>query len=485
MIKLEDHVDSSSAARMYRNFASNVSDFQPTSICDQRIIDSQEDAEHNETKIQFLPSQSYSNPTSYPQIIQMPPITAIPQPAATSHIIKTTLSSYHPKQSNIPQEITGNQTSTIKYCPSAHIDSVHSMETESSACSSSNNNNMSPTSTENTVSTITRIPVESSTNNNGRITEIVPYPSSSSPSRSSKSQTEQQTTPPDTTKKSSGTRRPEKPAMSYINMIAMAIRESPQKKLTLSEIYNCLKNRFDFFRGNYVGWKNSVRHNLSLNECFVKIPKTMGLSKPSKGHYWTIDQKSEYMFEDESSLRRRPRGFRRKHQIKSYASGNGFFADTGVYNASLTDISSSYAAQTTYAYDYPPAGSYSESWAHTTNTLPQYTHLPHNPIQSSSPPPASVQSGANSSLDFGNYQYNSGHYSSNLDNGIRTMSISLPPVSHMSGTTSTGAIMDRKPYGAALTPPIPTPPLHLSNFNPSANPYLETKYCNTYSPQNS
>ncbi|CAG7817898.1 unnamed protein product, partial [Allacma fusca] len=56
---------------------------------------------------------------------------------------------------------------------------------------------------------------------------------------------------------------------------------------------------------------NSVRHNLSLNECFIKLPK--GLGRPGKGHYWTIDPSSEYMFE-EGSFRRRPRGFRRKCQ---------------------------------------------------------------------------------------------------------------------------------------------------------------------------
>lgn len=45
----------------------------------------------------------------------------------------------------------------------------------------------------------------------------------------------------------------------------------------------------------------------------------VGLGKPGKGHYWTIDPKLAYMFEDEGSLRRRPRGFRRKHQMKQYA----------------------------------------------------------------------------------------------------------------------------------------------------------------------
>ncbi|XP_010210469.1 PREDICTED: forkhead box protein F1, partial [Tinamus guttatus] len=80
---------------------------------------------------------------------------------------------------------------------------------------------------------------------------------------------------------------------------------------TLSEIYQFLQSRFPFFRGSYQGWKNSVRHNLSLNECFIKLPK--GLGRPGKGHYWTIDPASEFMFE-EGSFRRRPRGFRRKCQ---------------------------------------------------------------------------------------------------------------------------------------------------------------------------
>ena len=108
-----------------------------------------------------------------------------------------------------------------------------------------------------------------------------------------------------------GIRRQEKPPYSYIALIVMAIQASPNKRCTLSEIYQFLQQRFPFFRGSYQGWKNSVRHNLSLNECFIKLPK--GLGRPGKGHYWTIDPSAEFMFE-EGSFRRRPRGFRRKCQ---------------------------------------------------------------------------------------------------------------------------------------------------------------------------
>lgn len=108
-----------------------------------------------------------------------------------------------------------------------------------------------------------------------------------------------------------GMRRLEKPPFSYIALIVMAIQSSPMKKLTLNEIYQFLEQKFSFFRGEYTGWKNSVRHNLSLNDIFIKLPK--GLGRPGKGHYWTVDPASVTVFQDGSS-KRRPRGFRRKCQ---------------------------------------------------------------------------------------------------------------------------------------------------------------------------
>ncbi|XP_032320395.1 forkhead box protein F1 isoform X2 [Camelus ferus] len=143
-------------------------------------------------------------------------------------------------------------------------------------------------------------------------------------------------------KTNAGIRRPEKPPYSYIALIVMAIQSSPTKRLTLSEIYQFLQSRFPFFRGSYQGWKNSVRHNLSLNECFIKLPK--GLGRPGKGHYWTIDPASEFMFE-EGSFRRRPRGFRRKCQalkpMYSMMNGLGFnhLPDTYGFQSSAGGLS--------------------------------------------------------------------------------------------------------------------------------------------------
>ncbi|XP_033626701.1 forkhead box protein Q1-like [Asterias rubens] len=105
-----------------------------------------------------------------------------------------------------------------------------------------------------------------------------------------------------------------KPPYSYIALIAMAIKDSVTGRLTLAEINEYLMKRFAFFRGSYTGWRNSVRHNLSLNECFVKILRDP--ARPwGKDNYWTINEDSEYTFADGVFRRRRkriPRGKERE-----------------------------------------------------------------------------------------------------------------------------------------------------------------------------
>uniref|UniRef100_A0A914WXZ6 Fork-head domain-containing protein n=1 Tax=Plectus sambesii TaxID=2011161 RepID=A0A914WXZ6_9BILA len=110
-------------------------------------------------------------------------------------------------------------------------------------------------------------------------------------------------------------KRQEKPPYSYIALIAMAIQAMPTKRATLAEIYSYLQQRFDFFRGEYTGWKNSIRHNLSLNECFIKLPKNTG-GRSGKGHQWTVDPTCEFLFE-EGSFRRRPRGYKARSRQTS------------------------------------------------------------------------------------------------------------------------------------------------------------------------
>uniref|UniRef100_A0A0K0ESF6 Fork-head domain-containing protein n=1 Tax=Strongyloides stercoralis TaxID=6248 RepID=A0A0K0ESF6_STRER len=121
-----------------------------------------------------------------------------------------------------------------------------------------------------------------------------------------------------------------KPAYSYIALISMAILNSPEKKMTLSQICDFIMNHFPYYKDKFPAWQNSIRHNLSLNDCFVKIPREPG--NPGKGNYWSLDPKAEDMFDNGSFLRRRKR-FKRNssneyNDITNFNPTNSFIQNT-------------------------------------------------------------------------------------------------------------------------------------------------------------
>ncbi|KOX72441.1 Forkhead box protein N3, partial [Melipona quadrifasciata] len=80
--------------------------------------------------------------------------------------------------------------------------------------------------------------------------------------------------------------RNSKPPYSFSCLIFMAIEDSPVKALPVKEVYAWILDHFPYFRNAPTGWKNSVRHNLSLNKCFRKVEKAPNLGK---GSLWMVD----------------------------------------------------------------------------------------------------------------------------------------------------------------------------------------------------
>jgi hypothetical protein len=105
-----------------------------------------------------------------------------------------------------------------------------------------------------------------------------------------------------------------KPPFSYISLIAHAITNSPERMCTLSQIYQYIQDHYAYYRQNQQRWQNSIRHSLSFNDCFVKVPRSA--DRPGKGSYWTLHPDSGNMFENGCYLRRQKR-FKIKDQTKT------------------------------------------------------------------------------------------------------------------------------------------------------------------------
>ncbi|XP_012686391.2 forkhead box protein O1-A [Clupea harengus] len=91
-------------------------------------------------------------------------------------------------------------------------------------------------------------------------------------------------------RKSSSSRRNAWGNMSYADLITKAIESSPEKRLTLSQIYDWMVKSVPYFKdkgdsNSSAGWKNSIRHNLSLHSRFVRV-QNEGTGKSS---WWMLN----------------------------------------------------------------------------------------------------------------------------------------------------------------------------------------------------
>ncbi|KAG7321773.1 hypothetical protein KOW79_014631 [Hemibagrus wyckioides] len=91
-------------------------------------------------------------------------------------------------------------------------------------------------------------------------------------------------------RKSGSARRNAWGNMSYADLITKAIESSPEKRLTLSQIYDWMVKSVPYFKdkgdsNSSAGWKNSIRHNLSLHSRFVRV-QNEGTGKSS---WWMLN----------------------------------------------------------------------------------------------------------------------------------------------------------------------------------------------------
>ncbi|KAA3674673.1 forkhead box protein K [Paragonimus westermani] len=97
-----------------------------------------------------------------------------------------------------------------------------------------------------------------------------------------------------------------KPPYSYAQLIAQAIANQPERQLTLSGIYDYISRNYPYYHPQDKGWQNSVRHNLSLNRHFIKIPRSQ--DDHGKGCFWRIDPIFEQKLLTLAFRKRRSRG---------------------------------------------------------------------------------------------------------------------------------------------------------------------------------
>ncbi|EHA99826.1 Forkhead box protein M1 [Heterocephalus glaber] len=88
----------------------------------------------------------------------------------------------------------------------------------------------------------------------------------------------------------------ERPPYSYMAMIQFAINSTEKKRMTLKDIYTWIEDHFPYFKHiAKPGWKNSIRHNLSLHDMFVRETSPNGKVSfwtihPSANRFLTLDQ---------------------------------------------------------------------------------------------------------------------------------------------------------------------------------------------------
>ncbi|XP_046350688.1 forkhead box protein E3-like [Haliotis rufescens] len=210
-----------------------------------------------------------------------------------------------------------------------------------------------------------------------------------------------------------------KPPYSYIALITMAIESSPTGMMTLNDIYSFIMKRFPYYKENQQRWQNSIRHNLSLNDCFVKVPRPPG--KPGKGNHWALHPSCGDMFGNGSFLRRAKR-FKLAHRQRR--------EDATIQHVSSYGHFSLYGGPSPYPALNPLS----------LGSLPQGLTQPQQYSIGSKPDPSTWTMGSPTG-----YSPTTGYYNASSMN------------SSLTGSPLSSSPPGSSPLGGAYMPPTPTP----------------------------
>ncbi len=258
-----------------------------------------------------------------------------------------------------------------------------------------------------------------------------------------------------------------KPHYSYIALIAMAIQKSKSGMVTLNDIYQFIMDSFPYYRQNQQRWQNSIRHSLSFNDCFVKVPRSP--DRPGKGSYWTLHTEAGNMFENGCYLRRQKR-FKCERALKQ--------SIASIHAANAAAAAAAAAASSTSSSSHGGNDTHHQSHKRLRQPVNSTTSNRSSSYQNSSPTASSTASSTTSrsskftDVDQQQHQQQQSRHSTqpfNQTYPYQTGYSKLPSGLYSDTTTST-------------TPAVPTTPANTAAYNfLFANPDQYTSQVPTFS----